>query len=363
MTNHTIDLRSDTVTRPGPAMYRAMAAAELGDDVYGDDPTVTALEAKGAALLGFESALFMASGTQSNLVALLTHCRRGEEIITGARYHVYRYEAGGGAVLGGIPATVLPVDGCGRLDPDAVRAAIKGDDPHFPITRLLSLENPTDGRAQPRAHIEALLAVAREGGLATHLDGARLMNAAQALGCSAADLAAGFDSVSLCLSKGLGAPMGTLLLGGADFIRRARRNRKMVGGGLRQAGLVAACGLVALQENIARLDTDHANAARLARALADLPGLAVDTGAVETNMVFLGTDTGADSSGDGNGDASAKTGDKAPDLAALRRFLHERQILVGSPEPRIRLVTHLDISTADIDRVITATRDFCAGHA
>jgi threonine aldolase len=281
-----IDFRSDTVTRPDAAMRQAMMQAEVGDDVYGDDPTVNALEAKAAGLLGKEAAVYCTSGTQANLSAMLSHCQRGEEIIAGYGYHVLAAEAGGCAALGGIVPCAIPTGADGGLDPDDVEAAIKPDDQHYPISRLLSLENTMGGRVQSTERLKAAASVARRHGLSVHLDGARLMNASVALGVSAKDLAACADTVTICLSKGLGAPVGTVLAGPADVIARARRQRKLLGGAMRQAGVLAACGLYALEHNVERLAQDHANARRLAQGLAELPGFEIDLESCQTNMVF-----------------------------------------------------------------------------
>lgn len=327
-----IDLRSDTVTRPTPEMLEAMVTAPLGDDVYGGDPTVKALEGRTAELLGKEAGLFFPSGTQSNLAALLAHCGRGDEFITGDRFHIFHDEAGGAAVLGSVAAHPLPTDTHGMIDPNAVLAAIKPDDPHYARTRLITLENTCSGRVAPRSRTDAVLAVAREHGLATHLDGARMMNAAVAQGVAPSNLAEGFDSVSLCLSKGLCAPVGTVLCGSRDFINRAYRHRKILGGAMRQSGVLAACGIVALDNNIDRLSDDHANARSLAKGLAALPDLAVDLDAVETNMVFITP--------------------RPQDHERLRHFVRERGILIGGQKPTIRLVTHNDVTEADITEVI-----------
>src|SRR6266404_1035743 len=277
-----VDLRSDTVTRPSAAMRKAMLEAELGDDVFGDDPTVNRLQEHAASLFGFEAALLFPSGTQSNLAALMSHCQRGDEVILGSEAHSYRYEAGGLAVLGSIQPQVIPNRPDGTLDLAEVEAAVKPDDPHFARTRLLALENTITGRVLARSYLEQAIGLAKRRGLATHLDGARIFNAAVAQNMKVKDLCAGFDSVSSCLSKGLGAPAGTVLVGGRDFIARAKRARKILGGAMRQAGVVAAAGLYALEHNVERLAQDHANAARLAEGLKafDLP--------VEhhTNMVF-----------------------------------------------------------------------------
>jgi threonine aldolase len=326
-----VDLRSDTVTRPGEGMRRAMLAAELGDDVFGDDPTVNRLQARAAALLGFEDALFFPSGTQSNLAALMSHCQRGDEVILGQEAHTYRFEAGGGAVLGSIQPQPLANRADGSLDLAEVEAAIKPDDAHFARTRLLALENTIGGRVIARAYLEQALALAERRGLATHLDGARVFNAAVRLGLPVAELVKGFDSVSVCLSKGLGAPAGTVLVGSKAFIARARRARKMLGGAMRQAGLLAAAGLYALEHNVERLAIDHANAERLAQGLAELRG--VDVERPQTNMVFVKL--------------------PAERIVPLTEALQMQNILV-LPGPRMRLVTHLDVDAQGIDRTVAA---------
>ena len=324
-----VDLRSDTVTRPSAGMRQAMLQAELGDDVFGDDPTVNRLQARAAELFGFEAALFFPSGTQSNLAALMSHCQRGEEVILGQEAHSYRYEAGGAAVLGSLQPQALANLPDGTLDLAEVEAAIKPDDPHFARTRLLALENTIGGRVLSRAYLAEALALAGRRKLATHLDGARVFNAAVHLGTSVRDLCAGFDSVSACLSKGLGAPAGTVLLGGADFIAKARRARKILGGGMRQAGILAAAGLYALENNVARLADDHRHAERLAVGLRRLD-LSVE---VHTNMVFVRP---------------------PPDrLQALADDLKARSVLV-LPAPRLRLVTHLDVDAEGIERAVAA---------
>lgn len=330
-----VDLRSDTVTRPSAAMRRAMAEAEVGDDVFGDDPTVNRLQERAAEILDFEAGLFFPSGTQSNLAALMAHCARGDEVILGQEAHTYRYEAGGAAVLGSIQPQPLANRPDGTLDLAEVEAAIKPDDAHFARTRLLALENTIGGRAIGRAYLEQALALAARRGLATHLDGARIFNAAVKLGVAARELCRGFDSVSVCLSKGLGAPAGTLLLGRAEFIARARRARKILGGTMRQAGILAAAGLYALEHNVERLAEDHANAERLAAGLAGLPGLEVEP--PQTNMVFVRVPA-----------------DRAQDLAAHLERAGIR-VLAGA---RMRLVTHLDVDRAGIERAIGAFVSF-----
>jgi threonine aldolase len=324
-----VDLRSDTVTRPSAAMRRAMLEAELGDDVFGDDPTVNRLQARAAELFGCEAALFFPSGTQSNLAALMSHCQRGEEVILGQEAHSYRYEAGGAAVLGSIQPQAIANRPDGTLDLAEVEAAIKPDDPHFARTRLLALENTIGGRVLDRDYLSRALDLARKRNLSTHLDGARIFNAAVALRTKVKDLCAGFDSVSACLSKGLGAPAGTVLLGRSEFVARAKRARKILGGGMRQAGVLAAAGLYALENNVARLAEDHRNAERLAAGLRGLD-LPVES---HTNMVFVRI--------------------PADRLARLGEHLESHGVRV-LPAPRMRLVTHLDVDTAGIDRAVAA---------
>ena len=330
-----VDLRSDTVTRPSAAMYEAIANARVGDDVYGEDESVNRLEATAAELLGKPAGLFLSSATQANLVAMLAHNARGEEILLGEQYHIYSSEAGGTSALGGIVLHPLATDGRGSLGVEQVLAAIKEDDPHLPITRTLALENTVSGQVQDPAQHRALAEAVRARGLRVHLDGARLMNAAVALERPAADIVAPFDSVMLCLSKGLGAPVGAMLCGDADFIGRARRLRKQLGGGMRQAGVIAACGQYALEHNIERLAEDHRRAHRLAEGIADIEALQVQQ---HTNMVFLHP--------------------PAADLEPLRQYLEQRGINMGHQAPRIRLVTHLDIDDDGIERSIAAIRGY-----
>ncbi|MBC6440736.1 MAG: low-specificity L-threonine aldolase [Rhodospirillales bacterium] len=330
----TIDLRSDTVTRPDAAMRQAMAEAEVGDDVYGDDPGVNALEAHVAGMMGKEAAVFCTSGTQSNLAAMLSHCRRGDELIAGTGYHVLAAEAGGSAALGGIVHCALPPGADGGLEPDDIEAAIKPDDMHYPISRLLCLENTMGGKVQAGHRLADAAAVARRHGLAVHLDGARMMNAVTVLGGTPSDLAQYADTVSLCLSKGLGAPCGTVLSGPADVIARARRQRKLLGGAMRQAGVLAAAGLHALNNNVARLADDHANARRLAEGLATLPGFTVDPDACQTNMVFVTLPE------ESWGSILARVAD-----AGVTTARHSRHL---------RLVCHKDVDAGDIDRTLEA---------
>src|SRR5687768_12463452 len=328
------DLRSDTVTRPSPGMRKAMHEAELGDDVFGDDPTVNRLQQRAAEMFGFEAALLFPTGTQSNLAALMSHCGRGEEVILGMEAHSYRYEAGGLSVLGSIHPQVVSNRADGTLDLNEVESLVKPDDPHFPRTRLLALENTITGRVLSRDYLGKAVDLAKRKDLAIHLDGARIFNAATQLKMKVKDLCAGFDSVSSCLSKGLGAPAGTVLLGNKPFIEKARRARKILGGGMRQAGVIAAAGLYALENNVERLAEDHRNAQRLARGLQDL-GLPVEQ---HTNMVFVRI-----------------AADRLPGLSA---HLEEHQIAV-LPAVRMRLVTHLDVDPAGIERALSAFSGYC----
>jgi threonine aldolase len=328
-----IDLRSDTVTQPTAGMRAAMLAAELGDDVYGEDPTVNRLEAWLAAELGFAAALFVPTGTMSNLLGLMAHCERGDEYIVGQQAHTYKYEGGGAAVLGSIQPQPLDGEADGSLDLARVEAAIKQDDFHFARTRLLALENTMQGKVLPLDYLAAARELTRRRGLALHLDGARLYNAAVKLGVPAREITQHFDSVSVCLSKGLGAPVGSVLCGSAALIGKARRLRKMVGGGMRQAGVLAAAGLYALQHQVERLAEDHANAARLGEGLLEL-GYSVEP--VQSNMVYV------------------QLGERA---TAIKAFMAERGIAV-SAAPRLRLVTHLGVSASDIVRVIEAFAAF-----
>ncbi len=330
-----VDLRSDTVTRPTPAMREAIAAASVGDDVFGDDPTVNALQERIAALLGKEAALFVSSGTQGNLCALLSHCQRGDEALVGQMAHTYRYEAGGAAVLGGIQPQPLPQQSDGTLLLADIEAAIKPDDEHFARTRLLCLENTWNGKVLPQRYLDEATALARRRGLATHLDGARLFNAAVASRVLVARIAQHFDSVSVCFSKGLGAPIGSALCGSRELIERARRVRKMVGGGLRQVGLLAAAADYALDHHIDRLADDHANARRLAEGLARIPGIEVV--APDTNIVFATVEGGR---GEG-----------------LLAHLKQRGVL-ATGLIGLRFVTHLDVDAAGVDRAIAAAGEF-----
>ena len=335
-----IDLRSDTVTQPTPAMRAAMAAAEVGDDVFADDPTVNALQERIALMLGFEAALFMPTGTQSNLCALMSHCQRGEEYIVGQMAHTYRWEGGGAAVLGSIQPQPLPQQADGSILLTDIEANIKPDDAHFAKTRLLTLENTWGGQVLPLDYIAAATALARKKGLATHLDGARLFNAAVAIGKrgqsnvdAAREIASHFDSVSVCFSKGLGAPVGSARCGSRELISRAHRWRKMAGGGMRQAGILAAGVLHALDHHIDRLSEDHAHARQLAEGLQGLPGVTVQP--PQTNILFV---------------------DLAPEKAAGAVDRLRAAGILCTGLYRLRLVTHLDVSAADIERAIPLLR-------
>jgi threonine aldolase len=334
-----IDLRSDTVTRPTRAMREAMLDAEVGDDVYGEDATVNTLQQRLASDLGFEAALFVPSGTQSNLLALMSHCERGDEYLVGADAHTYKFEGGGAAVLGSIQPQPIAHDADGTLPLDKLAAAIKPVDPHFARTRLLTLENTWHGRVLPLDYLRAAHAFTRERGLGLHLDGARLYNAAIACGVPARDITRHFDSVSMCLSKGLGAPVGSVLVGSAALIDKARRWRKVAGGGWRQAGLLAAACLHALDHHVARLADDHARAARLAHGLREIPSITLL--GQHTNMVFI--------------DVPAER------LRALDAHLRAASIRISIGYlPTLRLVTHLDIDDAGVERTIDAFRTFFA---
>ena len=335
-----IDLRSDTVTKPTSAMRAAMASAEVGDDVFADDPTVNALQDRMAKMLGFEAALFMPTGTQSNLCALMAHCQRGEEYIVGQMAHTYRWEGGGAAVLGSIQPQPLPQQADGSIALSDIEANIKPDDAHFAKTRLLALENTWGGQVLPLTYIEAATTLARQRGLAAHLDGARLFNAAVASAKpgqsnvdAAREISCHFDSVSVCFSKGLGAPVGSALCGSRELIARAHRWRKMAGGGMRQAGILAAAVLHALDHHIDRLADDHAHARQLAEGLQGLRGVTVQP--PQTNILFV---------------------DLAPEKAAgaVERLRAAGILCTGLY--RLRLVTHLDVSAADIERAIPLLR-------
>jgi threonine aldolase len=337
-----LDLRSDTVTHPTPAMRRAMYEAEVGDDVYGEDPTVNRLEALAAEAVGKAAAVYVPSGAMGNTAAILTHCRRGDEVIAGDRAHIYLYEVGGAARLNGSPIRPVPTLPDGTLDRARLARAFQGDDIHEARTGLLCLENTHNmcgGRALPPATLAEMAAPARARGLPVHLDGARLFNAAVALRIPAAQLAAEVDSVMFCLSKGLSAPVGSILAGPRDFIEEARRIRKLLGGGMRQAGILAAAGILALTEMVDRLAEDHANARRLADGLAAIPGLTIQPETVETNILFFGV-AGPD----------GQPGDVAPLVNAAAE---QGVLFSGGDDGRIRAVTHYGITGDDIDKALS----------
>ena len=342
-----IDLRSDTVTRPTAAMRAAMTAAEVGDDVWGDDPTVIALQEDVAARLGKDAALFVTSGTQGNLAAIMSHCQRGDEVLLGDQSHSYLHEGGGVAVLGGIQPQVLRQRADGTVDLDEIAAAIKPDDPHFARTRALALENTWGGRVLPPDYVDAATALARSRGLATHLDGARLFNAATELAARhggtvwsrARALADRFDSLTFCFSKGLGAPVGSIVVGRRDFIARVLRVRKLLGGALRQVGVLAAAARHALDHHVERLAEDHANARRLADGLGGLPGIAVEAPA--TNIVWVRLE-------------------RPPASGLVARLAADGVLCAGERE--LRLVTHLDVSAAEVERAIPILRRHLSIH-
>jgi threonine aldolase len=334
-----IDLRSDTVTKPTPGMRAAMLEAEVGDDVYREDPTVNRLEEVAADLLGKEKAIFCSSGTQGNLLAVFGHCQRGDECIVGQNAHTYLHEGGGAAALASIHPQPLDFEPDGTLDLEKIAALIKPDDVHFARTKLICLENTQNGRALPLEYLEKARSFASTRHLSLHLDGARIFNAAVKQNVHVGEIAKHFDSVSFCLSKGLGAPAGSLLCGKSDFIADARRWRKVLGGGMRQVGILAAAGLYALENNVDRLSEDHANAALLNSGLAEIEELAVDSDSAQTNMVFV--DLGA------------------TDPVALGDFLRQRGILIRSSK-KTRLVTHLGISKDDVLSVVTAFKSYFA---
>lgn len=333
-----IDLRSDTVTRPSDAMRKAMAQAEVGDDVYADDPTVNRLQSVVAERMDKEAALFLPSGTQSNLVALLTHCQRGDEYIVGHDAHTYKYEGGGAAALGGIQPQPVSFVENGEVSLDEVAKVIKADDSHFARSRLLCLENSQHGRVQSIDYMQRAKTLADEQGLSLHLDGARMGNAAVALGVSLDALAKPFDSVSLCLSKGLGAPVGSVLVGEKSFIKEAARWRKVTGGGMRQAGIIAAAGLIAIDDGFNRLGEDHERAKNLAKGLSGVAGVTVREGWTQTNMVWLDFDN--------------DVGD------ALAQHCERHGVLLSASTSGARLVTHLDVSDDDITAVVQVLCDY-----
>jgi threonine aldolase len=343
-----IDFRSDTVSWPTEAMRRAMATAVVGDDVYGEDPTVIALEQLAARRVGKEAALFVASGTMGNLISMLAHANRGDEAIVGQDAHIYCWEAGGLAALGGIIPHPLPTDRYGRLNPAQVETAVRGDDPHWPRSRLLLLENSCgakNGYPLPPDYFAEMGAIARQHGLKLHLDGARLFNAAVAQGLDAAELTRQVDSLSFCLSKGLCAPVGSLVCGTAEFIHEARRMRKIVGGGMRQAGVLAAAGIVALEEMVERLADDHAHARQLAAGLAALPGVAVELEMIRTNIIFF-----------------RLTDDVPLTAAQIIAQLRQDNIWLGDDGPRqFRAVTHYWVGPNEVERLLASLRRILEG--
>jgi threonine aldolase len=334
---HWIDLRSDTVTQPSEAMRAAMAAADVGDDVYADDPSVNRLQEYAADLFGYEAGMFAPSGTQTNLIALMTHCARGDEYLVGQEAHTYKYEGGGAAVLGSIQPQPIANQPDGSISLADIEAYIKPDDMHFARTRLLALENTIGGRVLSQDYVKAATDLAHSKGLATHLDGARVANAAVKQGISLREAVQGFDTVSVCLSKGLGAPVGSVLLGPKAFIEQGKRWRKMLGGGMRQAGVLASAAQYALEHNVQRLLDDHDNAAALARGLAEIPALKVGT--PQTNIFWLDIPASA--------------------CEPLRQALSRANIR-ASIGPRTRLVTHLDVSSADVARTVEVFKAFFA---
>lgn len=332
-----IDLRSDTVTKPTPAMRKAMAEAEVGDDVYGEDPTVNRLELLAADMLDKEAALFVSSGTQGNLLAVMSHCERGDEYIVGQMAHTYRWEGGGAAVLGSIQPQPLDFEPDGTLHLQKVEQAIKPDNYHFTRTRLLCQENTHNGQVLPLDYLEQAATLTTRFNLGHHLDGARVFNAAVKLNVPVRVIARSFDTVSFCLSKGLGAPVGSMLCGPRDLITKARRWRKVLGGGMRQAGILAAAGILALSDHVERLADDHANARLLARGLADMSEISCDPALVQTNMVFVSVRKGS-----------------SEELAA---YLKQKGILILPRNP-IRLVTHLDVTAEDIKTFVQEVKTF-----
>lgn len=340
MSERIIDLRSDTVTLPTPEMRRAMAEAEVGDDLFGEDPTVNRLERMAAERMGKEAAVFVASGTMGNLVSLLAWCRRGDEAIVGSEAHVLHYEVAGAAGLGGIQLRPVRNDDRGMMDPGEIEATIRGENIHFPRTALVCIENTHNrcgGAALTPEDTAAIADVAHRHGIPVHLDGARIFNAAVALGVPVTDLTKDVDSVSFCLSKGLSAPVGSLVCGSADFVARARKMRKMVGGGMRQAGVIAAAGIVALEAMVDRLAEDHENARLLAEGLASIPGIVIDPTKVQTNIVIFEV-------------ASTNWADFA-------RRLRERGVLTTAiGYGRLRMNTHYGITRADIEEALERIR-------
>jgi len=332
-----IDFRSDTVTLPTPGMFEAIPKAKLVDDVYDEDVEVQELQQYAAELLGKEASLFFPSGTQSNLTAILSHCQRGDEVLIGREYHTNLYEARGASVLGGVGICPIDINESGGIEIEDMINQIKEDDPHYAVTKLLCLENPTSGQVQPQSQIDALAKAAHERGLSVHLDGARLFNAHIHTGLSPKVLSKNCDSVSICLSKGLGAPVGTLLVSSNEIIAKAKRIRKILGGSMRQVGVIAACGMYALKNNIARLQEDHNNAKLLAEGLSEISELEVDYGENQTNMLFV----------------NCPEEHREP----LEQYLSDNHIRISSLD-RGRLVCHLGITEKDIRSVIEVFREY-----
>lgn len=338
----TIDLRSDTVTMPTPEMREAMAKAEVGDDVYGEDPTINTLQEKAAAMLGKEAGLFVPSGTMGNLISVLSHCGRGDEVILGNQAHIFRYEAGGISALGGVHSFQIPNLPDGSIPLDDIRAAVRGNDVHEARTRLIALENTQNrcgGTVLSLDYMSEVGEFAKSKGLALHLDGARIFNAAAALNASAAEIAAPFDSVTFCLSKGLSAPVGSVICGSRAFITKAHRLRKQLGGGMRQAGILAAAGIVALDLMVDRLGEDHVRARNLAEELGRVPGIILDEGTPHTNMIFLNLKDDLPASAEEVAKNLTEKYGVRPGIAGKRRF---------------RLVTHYWISDEDVKKTAEA---------
>lgn len=338
-----VDLRSDTVTHPSPEMRRAMYEAELGDDVYGEDPTLNALEAKAAERLGKEAAVFVASGTMGNLVSVLSHAQRGDEIILGNKAHIFRSEAGGASALGGVSFHTIPNDSRGMLDLDDIQAAVRPNDPHMPRTALVCLENTQNmcgGATLTQDDMKAVADVAHANGIPVHVDGARIFNAAVSLEAPVSELVKDVDSLTFCLSKGLSCPIGSIIVGSEDYIMEARRWRKMVGGSMRQVGVIAAAGLVALDSMVERLAEDHSNARKLANGLAEIPGISIEPDSLPTNLVFFDVER--------------------EDREELHRRLVERGVKGGGGQKRWRYVTHYGITESDIDYTLETVREVFA---
>lgn len=341
MPDGVVDLRSDTVTHPTPAMRRAMAEAEVGDDQYGEDPTVRRLEERAAELVGKEAAVYVSSGTMGNLVSLLSHCGRGDEAILGDESHIFWYESGGAATLGGIPFNLRPTSRYGRLDLDDVRDAIRPTRAGYPRTGVVCVENTHNrcgGAVLPVDYLQELRSVCHERGTPVHMDGARIFNAATALNVPASEIAAQVDSVQFCLSKALAAPVGSIVAGSAEFVQRARQNRKLVGGAMRQAGVIAAAGLVALNEMIAGLPADHARARRLAEGLSEIPGVVIDLGTVQSNIIIFRPPAGLSHE------------------AVIAGMADQRVKISNYGLRGLRMVTHYQIDDEGVDRALQAAR-------